>query len=64
MAGRTTFIVAHRLSTVVDADRILVLDGGRLVSTGSHEDLLGSCSLYRRLYERQFRSPQEAVSDL
>ncbi len=53
MAGRTTFIVAHRLSTLRGADRILVLDRGRSVGLGSHEDLLGSCALYRRLWETQ-----------
>jgi subfamily B ATP-binding cassette protein MsbA len=64
MAGRTTFVVAHRLSTVIDADRIVVLDSGRLVSAGSHDNLLNSCSLYRRLYERQFRDSQGAAGDL
>jgi ATP-binding cassette subfamily B protein len=46
---RTTFVIAHRLSSVRDADRILVLDAGRLVAAGRHEDLLRSCGLYRRL---------------
>jgi len=47
--GRTTFVVAHRLSTVVDADRIAVMDRGRLVDVGDHETLLGRCDLYRNL---------------
>ena len=52
--GRTTLVIAHRLSTVRDADRILVLDAGRLVATGSHEQLMADNALYRRLATRQF----------
>ena len=48
-AGRTTFVIAHRLSTVREADRILVLDSGRLVAEGTHEALLQSSALYRSL---------------
>jgi ATP-binding cassette, subfamily B, bacterial len=48
-AGRTTLVIAHRLSTVRDADRILVLDSGRIVATGTHESLLRTSELYRRL---------------
>jgi ABC-type multidrug transport system fused ATPase/permease subunit len=51
-AGRTTIVIAHRLSTVRDADRILVLDGGRLIAQGRHDDLLESCTLYRRMCAR------------
>jgi ABC-type multidrug transport system fused ATPase/permease subunit len=53
-AGRTTFVIAHRLSTVRDADQILVLDGGRIVERGTHDELLALGGLYRRLCERQF----------
>ncbi|MGR3934328.1 ABC transporter ATP-binding protein [Streptomyces sp. BRA346] len=49
MAGRTTLLVAHRLSTLALADRIAVLDGGRLVDLGTDEELRGRCELYRRL---------------
>jgi ABC-type multidrug transport system fused ATPase/permease subunit len=51
-AGRTTLVIAHRLSTVRDADCILVLDGGRIVAKGRHEDLLQSSQLYRRMCAR------------
>jgi ATP-binding cassette, subfamily B, bacterial MsbA len=54
MVGRTTFVIAHRLSTVVGADRIVVIDGGRIVETGRHEELLRSDGLYRALYRTQF----------
>jgi ATP-binding cassette subfamily B protein/subfamily B ATP-binding cassette protein MsbA len=51
-AGRTTIVIAHRLSTVRDADRILVLDDGRLVAQGKHDELLKSNQLYRRMCAR------------
>jgi ATP-binding cassette subfamily B protein len=52
--GRTTLIIAHRLSTVKDADRVLVMEGGRVVQSGDHATLLAEDGLYRRLVERQF----------
>jgi len=51
MAGRTTFIIAHRLSTVSLADEVVVLDGGRIVDHGSHEELLAGCGFYREIAE-------------
>ena len=54
MAGRTTVVIAHRLSTVIRADRILVLDGGSIVDRGSHAELLQRSPVYQRLYQRQF----------
>ncbi|HMC83725.1 MAG TPA: ATP-binding cassette domain-containing protein, partial [Candidatus Polarisedimenticolia bacterium] len=55
MKGRTTFVIAHRLSTVRNADVIAVLEGGRIIEEGSHEILLGGRGAYARLYELQFR---------
>jgi ATP-binding cassette, subfamily B, bacterial len=54
MAGRTSFVIAHRLSTVLAADRILVLDRGRLVEQGTHDDLVRAGGLYSMLFETQF----------
>ncbi len=56
MHGRTTFIVAHRLSSIKHADRIVVLEKGRIVEMGSHSQLLAGDGLYRRLYERQLET--------
>ncbi|QDE88419.1 ABC transporter permease [Myxococcus xanthus] len=54
MKGRTTLIIAHRLSTVANADRVLVLDGGVIIQSGTHASLMSQEGLYRRLVERQF----------
>jgi subfamily B ATP-binding cassette protein MsbA len=64
--GRTTLVVAHRLSTVQQADRILVLEGGRIVEEGTHAQLLRLEGVYRRLYDRQFRDddPEPMVDPL
>jgi ABC-type multidrug transport system fused ATPase/permease subunit len=60
--GRTTFVIAHRLSTVRDADRILVLDGGRLIADGPHETLLQTCPIYQRLTSQLRGAPASAAS--
>ncbi len=51
MAGRTTFVIAHRLSTVSLADEVVVMDGGRIVDRGTHEELLDGCGFYREIAE-------------
>jgi ATP-binding cassette subfamily B protein len=63
-AGRTSIVIAHRLSTVLAADCILVLDQGRLVDRGTHHELLQRQGLYRSLYERQFRTEPDNPSPL
>jgi subfamily B ATP-binding cassette protein MsbA len=63
LEGRTVFVIAHRLSTVQRADQILVLDQGRIVERGTHQQLLAEEGLYHRLYELQF-SDAESTADL
>ena len=64
MRGRTTIVIAHRLSTVIGADLICVMERGRIVETGRHAELLASGGLYARLYRTQFASTREAVDRL
>ena len=59
MRGRTTFVIAHRLSTVLNADRIIVIERGRIVQAGRHAELLAKGGLYADLYERQFREAED-----
>jgi subfamily B ATP-binding cassette protein MsbA len=61
MKYRTTLVIAHRLSTVLHADRIAVLDDGRIVELGTHESLLQGGGLYKRLYTNQFRDGAEEL---
>jgi subfamily B ATP-binding cassette protein MsbA len=55
MRGRTTLVIAHRISTIVSADEIVVMEHGSIVEQGSHEDLLERGGVYRRLYDLQFK---------
>ena len=58
MHERTTFVIAHRFSTILSADTIVVMDRGRIVGQGKHEELLATCETYQQLYERQlFAAP-------
>ena len=60
MHGRTTFVIANRLSTVHKADEIIVLDHGKIVERGSHETLISHQGIYRQIYDLQLK-PQEDV---
>ncbi len=59
MEGRTVLVIAHRLSTVRRADNIVVMDAGRIVERGTHEELLARGGTYRRLHDMQFAAGDE-----
>ncbi len=61
MAGRTVIVIAHRISTIRRADKIVVLDKGRIVETGSHDELLAHGGIYQRLHELQYLDAAAAV---
>ena len=58
MRDRTSFIIAHRFSTVITADVIVVMDGGQITAQGQHDELIQSCTLYQSLYETQLVAPK------
>lgn len=58
MQDRTSIVIAHRLATVIRADRIFLLDGGQITATGTHEQLINESALYRHLADLQFSAPQ------
>jgi subfamily B ATP-binding cassette protein MsbA len=60
MQGRTTLVIAHRLSTIMHADLIVAIDEGRIAQMGTHQELLAMGGVYQRLYESQFREPEQA----
>jgi ABC-type multidrug transport system fused ATPase/permease subunit len=64
MAGRTSFMIAHRLSTVRLADKIVVVDRGRVVEQGTHDQLLAHDGLYRQLHDAQTRRRRSSAKDV
>lgn len=64
MRGRTTFLIAHRVQSVIDADQILVFNHGRIVQRGTHEELLSQAGFYQRIYEAQTRLEDEFEGEL
>jgi ATP-binding cassette subfamily B protein len=63
LVGRTSLVIAHRLSTVREADQILVVDDGRIVERGTHESLIAAAGLYAELYRTQFQSQPDVPDD-
>jgi len=60
VAGRTSFVIAHRLSTIRESDELLIIDDGRIVERGDHEELLALKGFYHNLYMSQFRGQMVA----
>jgi ATP-binding cassette subfamily B protein len=61
MKGRTTFVIAQRLRTIMRADEIVVLDGGHIVERGKHADLIQHDGLYRHIYDLELKDQEEAL---
>jgi ATP-binding cassette subfamily B protein len=64
MRGRTTFVIAHRIQSIMDADLVLVMDGGKIVQRGRHEDLVNQEGMYRQIYEIQTRIEVELEKEI
>jgi ABC-type multidrug transport system fused ATPase/permease subunit len=62
LRGRTSFVIAHRISTTRDADRVVVMDDGHIAEMGSHEELLANGGLYTNLYTMSYASVESAAS--
>jgi ATP-binding cassette subfamily B protein len=61
---RTTFIIAHRIQSVMNADLILVMDKGKIIQMGKHEELLAQDGMYRKIYELQTRIDEELEMEI
>jgi len=64
MRDRTTFVIAHRIQSIMDADLILVMDKGRIVQAGKHEDLVSQDGIYRQIYTIQTRIEEELEKEI
>jgi ABC-type multidrug transport system fused ATPase/permease subunit len=62
MQGRTSIVIAHRLSTVISADRIVVMNRGEIMDVGKHEELLQRCGVYANLYRIQFENSKADIT--
>ena len=63
MEKRTVLVIAHRLSTIRKADKIIVIDKGKIVQAGKHEELIGQSGIYKKLYELQFMSSGSGIQE-
>jgi ATP-binding cassette subfamily B protein AbcA/BmrA len=64
MKGRTTLVIAHRLSTVMDADHIIFLEKGRITGRGTHEELFATHAMYREFATQQLRIDQRTAAEI
>lgn len=64
MKGRTTFIIAHRISSLKHADEILVLENGKIIDRGKHEQLIKNSGLYQRIYDIQYKDQEKVLTSI